>query len=172
MLRYIDGLFTAYESLNCRTSFGEIFDCISGFAFKSKEYLPTAEFKVVTIKNIGENGFEGENCDHIEYRKEFDVFALKIGDLLLTMTGNIGRVGVVDREKCLLNQRVLKIDTKAKGYALGYLRKHKRDLVDLGKGTAQKTCLLKRSEPFLFSTQKVKLKTLIFLMNFMTIYCG
>lgn len=53
------------------------------------------------------------------------------------MTGNIGRTGIVDEANCYLNQRVLKLDCISKSYLLAYLIKYKKEIMQLGKGTAQ-----------------------------------
>ena len=63
---------------------------------------------------------------------------LSIGDILLTMTGNIGRCGIVDEDNCYLNQRVLKVDCKSKLYIFYFLLKYKNDIVSLRRRTAQK----------------------------------
>jgi type I restriction enzyme S subunit len=58
------------------------------------------------------------------------------------MTGNIGRVGIVDDKNCYLNQRVLKITANSKLYLFSYLTKYKKEIIQLGKGTAQQNLSL------------------------------
>ena len=129
-------LFNKFESKEY-INFSEVFICINGGTFKSKDYVPYSNYKLITIKNVDDNGF---NTSSISYLNESFIdkrYQLKIGDILLTMTGNIGRVGIVDEENCYLNQRVLKVICKSKLYLYAYLIKYKGIIITLGKGTAQ-----------------------------------
>ena len=96
--------------------FSKCFKCFSGFAFKSSEYTPSGSWKVITIKNVSDDGFDSSNSSKIEMINDYAPFKLNIGDIVLTMTGNVGRVGIVDDCNCLLNQRVLKITCCSKSY--------------------------------------------------------
>lgn len=93
------------------TSLGSIADLKSGYAFRSSEYIDSPEFRIVTIANVqvGQLALEdmkgicqlpGDLQDHQ---------LLKIGDILISMTGNVGRVCRVCTGKLLLNQRVGKL---------------------------------------------------------------
>jgi len=67
---------------------------------------------------------------------------LAIGDILLSLTGNVGRVCIVDRDGLLLNQRVAKLQPKDKRntfftYALFRQDSFKQYLIQIAKGTAQ-----------------------------------
>jgi type I restriction enzyme S subunit len=67
---------------------------------------------------------------------------LQIGDALISLTGNVGRVCLVDEQKCLLNQRVSKIVGKSSPYTIwGYYYFRQPHMIDklthLSKGTAQ-----------------------------------
>lgn len=84
---------------------------LNGFAFQSSSYEREGKFKVITIKNVKENSFNTEDCDKISVLPEGIQThqLLKIGDILMSLTGNVGRVCIVNEEDCLLNQRVAKI---------------------------------------------------------------
>ena len=67
---------------------------------------------------------------------------LNIGDVLLSLTGNVGRVGIVCEDNLLLNQRVAKIIPKSDDllpYLYFYFRlpESKLSLETIAKGTAQ-----------------------------------
>ena len=84
----------------------------NGFAFKSEEYVDKG-LRVMRIKNVQ----KGEVIDNdpkfmaLERQKEFADFALKAGDILMSLTGNVGRVGKLkqEHEPAVLNQRVAHI---------------------------------------------------------------
>ena len=95
---------------------------LNGFAFKSKNLEETGLFKLVTIKNVQDGYFEGKNVKYLSKipDKMPKHCHLNEGDLLLSLTGNVGRVCIVDGDSFLLNQRVAKIssDTPAYTYCL------------------------------------------------------
>lgn len=84
---------------------------LNGFAFQSSSYEREGKFKVITIKNVKENSFNTEDCDKISVLPEGIQThqLLKIGDILMSLTGNVGRVCIVNEKDCLLNQRVAKV---------------------------------------------------------------
>ncbi len=83
----------------------------NGYAFPSNIYLDKGKFKIYTIKNVTDNGINPSNCSYInEIPKKMNKECfLTPGNILLTLTGHIGRVGIVYETNALLNQRVLKI---------------------------------------------------------------
>ena len=142
LVKIISHKVAIFEHNNVGNRFSNCFRCYNGFAFKSSDYTPSGNWKVITIKNVNDDGFNSASSSKIEMKDDYVPFKLNIGDIVLTMTGNVGRVGVVDDHNCLLNQRVLKIMCCSKSYLLGYLITHKNEIVALGKGTAQKNLSL------------------------------
>ena len=135
-IRLLSLLFDKYES-GKNVSFGEAFITFNGGTFQSKFYVPYSTNKLITIKNVDDSGFNTDSVSYISDDKADKKYLLNMGDIVLTMTGNIGRTGIVDEDNCFLNQRVLKLDCSSKSYLLGYLLKYKSDIIQLGKGTAQ-----------------------------------
>ena len=93
---------------------GEILSLRNGFAFKSESYTSAGSYKIITIANV-QNG----KLDLSEYNSITEIPAsiqhhqiLSKGDILISMTGNIGRVCRVDSTNCLLNQRVGVLDIR------------------------------------------------------------
>lgn len=143
MLLYSDSLFEKYENIKVSNNcFKECFISTNGGTFESKYYCEHSSYKLITIKNITDNGFDSSSTSYLLKEKALETFRLNKGDILLTMTGNIGRVGLVDVDNCYLNQRVLKISASSKLYLLCYLRKYKQKIIQLGKGTAQQNLSL------------------------------
>lgn len=91
---------------------------LNGFAFKSKDLEESGLFKLVTIKNVQDGYFEGKNVKYLS--KIPDKMPrhcyLNEGDLLLSLTGNVGRVCIVEGNDFLLNQRVAKISSETPAY--------------------------------------------------------
>lgn len=92
----------------------EIVDFLSGYSFKSETYTPSGTYGVVTIKNVQEGYFIPKCSDFVE-----DVPSnvkkhcyLDCGDVLMSLTGNVGRVCHVYGANLLLNQRVAKLVPK------------------------------------------------------------
>ena len=80
----------------------------SGFPFNSETYRTTGRYKVITIKNVQDGELVTSGCDFVEEipSRAKEYIALKIGDRLISLTGNCGRLCVVCEENLLLNQRV------------------------------------------------------------------
>ena len=80
----------------------------SGFPFKSETYRTTGRYKVISIKNVQDGELVTSGCDFVEEipSRAKEYIALKIGDRLISLTGNCGRLCVVCEENLLLNQRV------------------------------------------------------------------
>ncbi len=125
------------ESLN------KLLDYNSGHSFSSKSYCDSGKWKIVTIKAVQENGFDTSKCDKIkELPLNLDAECnLAIGDLLMSLTGNTGRLCFVTETNCLLNQRVAKIlSSKLSNYFiyLYFKRPEKQKLIEqLSSGSSQ-----------------------------------
>ena len=122
----------------------EYFQLLGGFAFKSKDYLEVGKYKVITIKGVQDGYLDSNSSARLdilpEKIKPYQI--LNIGDILMSLTGNVGRVCLVDEDNCLLNQRVAKIepiDKEWKAFAYFYFRQNEmiERLTYLSKGSAQ-----------------------------------
>ena len=80
----------------------------SGFPFNSKDYTDRGKYQIVTIKNVQATYLDLTKTDKVgkipNNIKEFCI--LKKGDILISLTGNVGRICFVDMNNLLLNQRV------------------------------------------------------------------
>lgn len=121
-----------------------IYQILSGFAFKSDAFTEAGPYRLITIKNVQDGSL---NIDGAAYLSEIpdkmpQHCNLAIGDILLSLTGNVGRVCIVDRDGLLLNQRVAKLQPKDKRntfftYTLFRQNSFKQYLIQIAKGTAQ-----------------------------------
>lgn len=116
----------------------------SGFAFKSKDFDIDGRYGLVTIKNVQDGSFIKDCTDHLSEPlpdKTPEHVHLKSGDIILSLTGNVGRVCAVVGCDYLLNQRVAKLvsdESQAYAYFLFRSRAMKDRMVGMSKGTAQK----------------------------------
>lgn len=118
-----------------------IVSLLSGFAFKSNSFSENGVFKIVTIKNVQDGIFDGENVSLIDElpAKMSEHCILNSGDILLSLTGNVGRVCMVVGENYLLNQRVAKLKSDYPSFTYCLFRS--KDMFDemnnLANGAAQ-----------------------------------
>jgi len=90
---------------------GTVASLKNGYAFKSSEYIDSGQYKIITIANVQEGMLSLESTKTIA-KLPADIQAHQIlcfGDILISMTGNVGRVCRVTVENLLLNQRVGKL---------------------------------------------------------------
>ena len=126
------------------TTFGTLLSFVNGFAFKSSDYLPKGLYKIITIKNVQDGlvDSQGAACMNDLPAKLPSDCKLNIGDVLLSLTGNVGRVGIVTENNLLLNQRVAKVKPKNNDllpfiYFVLRLPAMKTEMENISKGTAQ-----------------------------------
>ena len=95
----------------------------NGYAFQSKEYSEDGYF-VIRIGNV-QNGYIDLNNPRYISRidEKQNKFILNEGDILVSLTGNVGRVGVIKKNHlpAVLNQRVAKISIESNELNKDYL---------------------------------------------------
>ena len=147
---FIDLRFPGYEDVKivdgvpegwAEDTIDSKFDLLSGYAFKSAEFNAEGIYKIVTIKNVKDGYFDSDNVSRMldiptkmpEHCKLLD------GDILLSLTGNVGRVCIVHGDNYLLNQRVAKIKSNNPTYAYCLFRSKNMfdEMNNLANGAAQ-----------------------------------
>lgn len=126
-------------------SLKEICEVKSGYPFSTNDYNENGQYKIITIKNV----LDGYISIHTDNAIDFipsnmpDYCMLKMGDILLSLTGNVGRVGIVFENNLLLNQRVGILNLKNKNYRsfvyLTFLQQHFKSILEnISTGSNQK----------------------------------
>jgi type I restriction enzyme, S subunit len=125
----------------------DLFSIISGYPFSSKLYGVSKEaLGVVTIKNVQDGNFVRDFDSFIKKENLPNKFnencIIRDGDILLSLTGNVGRICFVYGGEYLLNQRVAKIRSKnGKDFAYCYFLFRQpamqNYLINMAKGSAQ-----------------------------------
>lgn len=123
---------------------GDIVEFQNGFTFSSKDFSENGEYKIITIKSVQDGCLVTEGSSKVtEYPTKMPAYCkLQSGDILLSLTGNVGRCCLVTETNLLLNQRVAKIKAKecydnSFSYALFRLKETKELLISISRGTAQ-----------------------------------
>ena len=135
--KIVDGVPEGWE----KEAVSSILRLLSGYAFKSSTFESDGKYKIVTIKNVQDNNFETNNTNTIlEIPSAMPLHCiLKTGDILLSLTGNVGRSCVVVGDNFLLNQRVAKVQTNYPMYVhcLFHNREFYLEMCNLANGAAQ-----------------------------------
>lgn len=88
---------------------GEVAQILNGYAFKSEKYTSKG-IRVIRITNVQKGVIVDDDPKfyHSESSKEIEKFLLAKNDLLISLTGNVGRVGLLQSDllPAGLNQRV------------------------------------------------------------------
>ncbi len=141
---------------------GDVSDFINGYTFKSGNYVDGGKYKIITIANV-QDGFmfidEPKTINELPENIGKEQI-LKKGDILISMTGNVGRVCVVNSDNCLLNQRVGKIMTKDINKELLYLflydRRFLYQMIGSAQGGAQANLSTEDIKEYIFDLPKTK----------------
>lgn len=112
--KIVDGLPEGWE----KKPINSFINIISGYAFKTEAFDNEGIYKLVTIKNVQDGFFVTQTTDYIhELPKNLkEDCKLKDKDIILSLTGNIGRTCMVYGENYVLNQRVAKLKPKQQNY--------------------------------------------------------
>lgn len=103
---------------------GEVCDVINGYAFKSSKYTNQGT-RIIRITNV-QKGYVVDNDPKFYSDEDFKdllQYSLFEGDLVMSLTGNVGRVGILHKNMlpAALNQRVACLRVKSEKMRLNYL---------------------------------------------------
>lgn len=125
---------------------GDVCSILNGFAFKSSEYIRENGIRIIRIANV-QDGFVSDEDPRfypIDKSEIFAKFLLEEDDLLISLTGNVGRVALLpsfmlpaalnQRVACLRQENILN-----KRFLFYYLRNHffVQDCINASTGIAQ-----------------------------------
>lgn len=138
---------------------GDIGVLLNGYAFKSETYNKAGTYNIITIANVQNGKLTINDCNRLisvpsdiqEHQK------LKKNDILISMTGNVGRACLVNANDCLLNQRVglfvvRDIQNCDKHFIFTIINdgKFENTMIESGQGAAQANIGKKDIEGFTF----------------------
>ena len=126
---------------------GNVCSILNGFAFRSEKYVHEG-IRIIRISNVQKGYIEDKVPAFYPYNsKEAIKYELECGDILISLTGNVGRVAILTAEflPATLNQRVacLRIKNESKldkSFLFNYLNsdRFEQQCIVSSKGVAQK----------------------------------
>lgn len=126
---------------------GEVCEILNGFAFKSNKYVKQG-IRVMRITNVQKGLIVDDDPKFYPFDEESSIkqYLLNKGDLLMSLTGNVGRVGLLQQSflPAALNQRVACLRLSISKLQLEYLfhflnsERFEKDCVFNASGIAQK----------------------------------
>ena len=138
---------------------GDVCEIINGYAFKSREYVSDG-IRIIRIANVQRGYLEDSMPCYYPASAEVAIrpYLLNEGDLLLSLTGNVGRVAYLPKEMlpAALNQRVaclrikpgIQLDSEYLFHILNS-DKFENDCTRSAKGLAQKNMSTKWLKDYL-----------------------
>ena len=123
------------------STLGDLLKVRNGFAFKSKDYQEVGAL-LIRQSNLGGSRVNVKKAKYLpeSYLEEYRDYLVKKGDILIGMSGSIGKLCTYDRnEPALQNQRtglLLFKDAEQKPWVWHYLPLLEKELLKVGKGVA------------------------------------
>lgn len=152
----IDKIYKIYQTADDRNKFGfvgkrvklkDVCQILNGYAFKSEKYVDEG-IRVIRITNVQKGYVEDEKPQFYPEDESENIkdYLLKEDDLLISLTGNVGRVALLRKEflPAALNQRVACLRENAEVIRKKYLyyillsNKFENECITSAKGIAQK----------------------------------
>ena len=138
-------LFERRDLLGTKIKLSKVAELENGYAFQSSKYNSLGEWKIITITNVtGERYIKENDCNCIlEIPNDIQKHQkLKANDVLISLTGNVGRVSLCTEGLFLLNQRVGLLQLKVsedREYIYQALSSHKfeNSMIACAQGAAQ-----------------------------------
>lgn len=143
---------------------GDACELLNGFAFKSENYVKEG-IRIIRIANVQKGYIEDNTPAFYPADSEgLDKYMLEENDLLMSLTGNVGRVAILQKDMlpAALNQRVaclrLKTDRITKEYLFHLLNSDffEQKCIQSSKGVAQKNMSTEWLKDFLIPVYSVE----------------
>lgn len=151
----LQGFTGEWKSVNL----GDVIKVRNGYPFESATYSEIGTYKIVTIANVQNGRLDLSSYNIISSlpKNIQPCQILRIGDILISMTGNVGRICKVTEKNCLLNQRVglLQIVSKKIDEDFLYVVLNnvgfEKAMIEKGQGAAQSNIGNKDIENYVFN---------------------
>ena len=103
----------------------ELCKITNGFAFKSEKYVHTNGARVIRITNVQKGRIVDNEPKLYPFSElqNLDEYKISEGDILMSLTGNVGRVGIFPKEllPAYINQRVCRVQSANEKLSNNYL---------------------------------------------------
>lgn len=108
-----------------KVKISEVCKISNGFAFKSDKYVSSEGARVIRITNVQKGKIVDNDPKLYPFSelKNLDNYEINEGDIMMSLTGNVGRVGKFPKEllPAYINQRVCRIMPKDENLETNYL---------------------------------------------------
>ena len=129
----------------------------SGYNFNTNDYVTNGNFDIVTIGNVIDDRYIAGDFKHVNFIPN-SFSKLSKNDLLISMTGNVGRCSYVNDNNKLLNQRLCKFEceeiNKRFIYMITKTKSFKKKMNILAQGGAQSN--LKNNDILSYTFNKIE----------------
>ncbi len=125
---------------------GDLVEITNGYAFKSSDYIDSG-IRVIRITNVQKGSIVDNNPQYypLSSQSTLNRYSISEGDILMSLTGNVGRVGRFPREllPAYINQRVCRVKSRSSKLSNDYLfyvlnsDLFERDAIENSAGVAQ-----------------------------------
>ena len=138
-------LFERKDLFENKIKLSKVAELKNGYAFQSSKYNALGKWKILTIANVaGERYVKTNECNSV-IEIPYDIQKhqkLEANDILISLTGNVGRVSLCTEGLFLLNQRVGLLQLKVsedREYIYQALSSHKfeNSMIACAQGAAQ-----------------------------------
>lgn len=108
-----------------KVKIAEVCKISNGFAFKSDKYVNSDGGRIIRITNVQKGKIVDNDPKLYPFfeLKNLENYKIDEGDIMMSLTGNVGRVGIFPKEllPAYINQRVCRIKSKTKKLLDNYL---------------------------------------------------
>ena len=117
---------------------------LGGNSWQSKDYTDDGDYLVITIANVSGATYIDDTSGNRISCDSKNPYILRKNDILISLTGNVGRVSKMTDVPAVLNQRVAKIFTMSKTISEDLLfhvlhsKRFENAMIEAGQGAAQK----------------------------------
>lgn len=131
-----------------------------GNAWKSSDYTENGTHLVVTIANVSGDVKINDTVGKYINAPETSEYTLNENDILISLTGNVGRVSRMSKTQAVLNQRVARVLFKDENICNSYVFSvlhnpvFEQAMIDAGQGAAQKNIKNSDVTNYVYSTPK------------------
>ena len=146
---------------NNNIKLGILCEILNGFAFKSNKYVNEG-IRVIRITNVQKGHIVDDDPKYYPYEELNNIrqYTLRENDLLMSLTGNVGRVGLLNQDMlpAALNQRVACLRIKDNRINLNYLfhclnsPSFEHEAINAASGIAQKNMITEWLKDYLIPT--------------------
>ena len=111
MVKHPNIRFAGFADDWVKRKLGELAKVQGGNAWSSSDYIEEGQYLVITISNVTGNEYVNDSSGNYIDCINPGIYELLENDILVSLTGNVGRVSKMTKTRAVLNQRVARVST-------------------------------------------------------------